>query len=87
MGLRNDFTDIQTYVQSRKQIRARRHLLGLWDKLGMVGVFLVLFLVLAATVPNFLSLVNLKGLATTRSNHQQGSRNRVGVAVGPDRDG
>lgn len=42
---------------------ARPHLLGLWDKLGMAGVFLVLFIVLAATVPNFFSLVNLKGLA------------------------
>ena len=41
----------------------RSHVLELWDKLGMLVVFVVLFAVLSVCVPNFFSLVNMKGLA------------------------
>jgi L-arabinose transport system permease protein len=41
----------------------RLHLREIWDKLGMLVVFAVLFTVLSATVPNFFTSVNMKGLA------------------------
>jgi L-arabinose transport system permease protein len=37
------------------------------DNLGMLGIFIVLFVALSATVPNFLSRVNLIGLALSVS--------------------
>ena len=46
-----------------KQSTARPRLLDWWDKLGMVVVFAVMFAVLSVCVPNFFSLVNMKGLA------------------------
>jgi L-arabinose transport system permease protein len=42
---------------------ARPQLLELWDRLGMVVVFALLFLLLSLTVPNFFSGNNLRGLA------------------------
>ena len=41
----------------------RPRLLDLWDQLGMVVVFAVIFVALSVCVPNFCSLANLKGLA------------------------
>lgn len=35
----------------------------LWENMGMLGVFILLFIVLSVSVPNFFSVVNMKGLA------------------------
>jgi L-arabinose transport system permease protein len=42
---------------------ARPHLMAAWDKMGMLAVFVVMFIVLSVCVPNFFNLVNMKGLA------------------------
>ncbi len=48
---------------NQSQPTARLRVLELWDKLGMLVVFVVMFIVLSVTVPNFFSPENMKGLA------------------------
>lgn len=45
----------------------RRSLGEMLDNLGMLGIFIILFVALSFTVPNFLSTVNLVGLALSVS--------------------
>jgi L-arabinose transport system permease protein len=40
-----------------------QHLTGLWERLGMLAIFILLLLGLSICVPNFCSVVNLRGLA------------------------
>jgi L-arabinose transport system permease protein len=42
---------------------SRARLIELWNQMGMVAVFAVMFIVLSFCVPNFFNLVNMKGLA------------------------
>ena len=42
---------------------SRTRFLELWDKMGMLAVFVLMFIVLSICVPNFCSAVNMKGLA------------------------
>lgn len=37
-------------------------LMKLWDNFGMLGVFLILFIICSIFVPNFASIINMKGL-------------------------
>jgi L-arabinose transport system permease protein len=41
----------------------RQHLTGLWESMGMLAIFLLLFIGLAIFVPNFFSVINMRGLA------------------------
>jgi L-arabinose transport system permease protein len=41
----------------------RQRLSSLWESMGMLAVFLLLFIVLSLAVPNFFSVINMKGLA------------------------
>jgi len=40
---------------------------SLWENAGMLGVFFILFILLSIFVPNFLTLINMKGLALSVS--------------------
>src|SRR5208283_3000804 len=40
---------------------------SLWENAGMLGVFFILFILLSVFVPNFFTLINMKGLALSVS--------------------
>jgi L-arabinose transport system permease protein len=48
-------------------INLKSRLQSLWDNAGMLVVFLILFTTLSIFVPNFFSLINMKGLALSVS--------------------
>src|SRR5256885_17203453 len=63
--LRENFEGTGDVMANDSKIKnvPRARLAEAWDKMGMVAVFAVMFVVLSLCVPNFFNLTNMKGLA------------------------